>query len=281
MVHKESEERVSMGKTNFYKEIITERFDDLYDTELRGMTMYFQNEDEDEIDDIYNIIYHTLGTSVCNWGISKFVFTFDLTPDIVFKVPFFGEYTINDDMIDGYNDVIQSYYESMDEGYGNYLLDSIDEFYETNFKDYDNADDGHDLDCWRDNYCDAEKVIYECIPDDLKDMFFGTHYLFTYKRDDIEIPVYYSDRATTEFWCGSSDVDVSAKSKKTAKNEFHDKYLMDDEITAIFIEQYGADKTHELFDFMEEYDIYDMHCGNVMFDANGMIRISDYSGFRE
>ena len=55
---------------------------------------------------------------------------------------------------------------------------------------------------------------------------------------------------------------------------------MDSVVTALFIDDYGIEKANKLFQFLDDYEIDDLHTGNVMIsEKTGKIVITDYSGF--
>ena len=57
-------------------------------------------------------------------------------------------------------------------------------------------------------------------------------------------------------------------------------WRMDSIVTALFIDDYGIEKANKLFQFLNDYEIDDLHTGNVMIsEKTGKIVITDYSGF--
>ena len=51
-------------------------------------------------------------------------------------------------------------------------------------------------------------------------------------------------------------------------------------ITALFVDDYGVERAAKLFQFLSDFNITDLHSGNVMIsEKTGKIVITDYSGF--
>lgn len=203
---------------------------------------------EDFLDDTYEFIenYHPEVDWIRN-GVSKIVISYNDLPNYVIKVPFKGRY----------ND-----YEDESEFFINANC----------YKPYRNINN------W--DYCESEANCYHDAKEyyGLGDMFAKTEYLG--KIEDT--PIYISEKITTLM----SDTRVKNSSKHTEKiaRSLRDKYEIDygfcegDGLSA-FINCYGEKRTEELVSFLEEYDVSDLHEGNIGYDLYGNVKIIDYSGW--
>ena len=203
---------------------------------------------EDFLDDIYEFIedYHPEVSWIKN-GVSKIVISYNDIPNYVIKVPFKGRYNDCYDETELFTDA------SYDKPYTN-------------------------INTW--DYCEAEANCYYDAKEyyDLGDMFAKTEYLG--KIEDI--PVYISEKITTLV----SDTRVINSSEHTEKiaESLRDKYEIDWEFRegsglSAFIDCYGEKRTEELVSFLEEYDVSDLHDGNIGYDLYGNVKIIDYSGW--
>ena len=203
---------------------------------------------EDFLDDIYEFIedYHPEVNWIKN-GVSKIVISYSGIPNYVIKVPFKGRYNDYDEETELFIDA------SYDKPYRN-------------------------INTW--DYCEAEANCYHDAKEyyDLGDMFAKTEYLGKIEG----IPIYISEKITTLV----SDTCVRNSSKHTEKiaESLQDKYEIDwgfreGSGLSAFIDCYGEKRTEELVSFLEEYDVSDLHDGNIGYDLYGNVKIIDYSGW--
>lgn len=203
---------------------------------------------EDFLDDIYEFIegYHPEVNWIKN-GVSKIVISYNDIPNYVIKVPFKGRYN------DCYDETELFTYASYEKPYTN-------------------------INAW--DYCESETNCYHDAKEyyDLGDMFAKTEYLG--KIEDI--PIYISEKITTLM----SDTRVRNSSEHTEKiaRSLRDKYEIDwgfceGKGLSAFIDCYGEKRAEELVSFLEEYDIGDLHEGNIGYDLYGNVKIIDYSGW--
>ena len=94
-------------------------------------------------------------------------------------------------------------------------------------------------------------------------------------------PIYMSGKCKN-FWWG--DREPSNASKTLVKDKRDSRTpgwsKMDSMITALFVDDYGAERAEKLFQFLSDFDISDLHSNNVMIsEKTGKIVITDYSGF--
>lgn len=248
---------------------LTNKLNDITDNELIAMSSALTDEDEDYYYDyVYDIIADYLNCDYHGYGVSKFVFGYNNLPDIVIKIPFRGYAVVNQDFVDKIDFTI---YDSIEKA----VLDDYD--LSKHIDDFCGATSGGRYDCPSNNYCAAEEYISNHIPEEIEDMFCKVKHLFDYKRGTIIIPVYIAERAEDDY-C-DDEIDISYESYDSAA-KFHRCYRLEDNACATFIEQYGVEKVEELYDFFAEYNICDIHNGNVMFSKEGKIVIVDFSSFQ-
>ena len=60
----------------------------------------------------------------------------------------------------------------------------------------------------------------------------------------------------------------------------YDSFLATEEL-ALFIDAYGESIAKKLIKFLLDFDITDLHHGNLGFDANDHIKIIDCAGWRD
>lgn len=182
-------------------------------------------------------------------GVSKIVISYSNLPYYVIKIPFKGYY-------DNYSDGTKYFTEAS---------------YEKPYKNINNWD-----------YCETEARCYDHAEKyyHLEDMFAKTEYLG--KVEDT--PIYISEKITTLMF----DARVRNSSRRTEKiaKSLREKYEIDygfcegDGLLA-FINCYGEKRTEDLVAFLEDYDINDLHDGNIGYDIYGNVKIIDYSNWND
>lgn len=183
-------------------------------------------------------------------GMTKMVFAPKKFKDIVIKIPIVG-------FLDEDHDI--SYYDS-----GSYFCESISNTYRKDgsfIYDYD--------------YCNSECFLYEkAVKRGVSDFFASTRYLCEVNNTSF----YISDRCykTPRF----------NKTKKYYKNvipkEMYSTYEFDmsNKTMSSLIVDYGLEAFNNLIDFLDRYEISDIHSANVMF-LKDKIKIVDYSSFND
>lgn len=231
---------------------IGDRLDAVTPKCLEVMTHLMSDANGWQVLNIYTALNDILGAT-CQAGVSKFVLWYKEKPNVVFKIPFIGESTI-----DGTLPTSGSFI-----GTGSWAIDNTD--LDADFSPYD-------LD-----YCKIEAEMYTKVPRKLKKMFAKTEYLMTYERGPKSIPIYVSDRADTCFRDGAQGVETSQKTERTAYKLYNDVDCgMTLDALEVFIEQYGKRKTSAMLNFLSHWNIRDLHNGNIMF-RHGRAVIIDYS----
>lgn len=154
------------------------------------------------------------------------------------------------------------------------------------YTDYENACFGEyigayyedaEIDC--SNYCELEEYLYNfTVENDVSDMFAKTEFFGHTKSGR---PVYISEKCKDFWWDDRKPSDAS----KTLVKDKRDSHTpgwskMDSMITALFVDDYGAERAEKLFQFLSDFNITDLHSDNVMIsEKTGKIVITDYSGF--
>ena len=191
-------------------------------------------------------------------GCTKVVFYFrDLMPDYVVKIPFMGFYCLPGDVYDE------------DEDINNIVMTA----------DIIDADPfGENANAW--DYCERESNLYEmAMKSHLEEFFAGTYFIGVYNG----CPIYISEYVDKYGW-------PRVQQKKFQNEDDYEKIVSNLEngeeafgkkITLYLIEKYGKEKIVNLLHFIDDYDICDLHSGNVFFTQNGNLKIVDYSGYNE
>ena len=177
----------------------------------------------------------------------------------VIKTPLFGSWYYPEE-----------YNEENDEYYTDYENACFDEYtgayYEDAEIDYS-------------NYCELEEYLYNfTVENGVSDMFAKTEF-FGYAKGGR--PVYISEKCKDFWWGDREPSDASktlVKDKRDSRTPGWSK--MDSMITALFVDDYGAERAAKLFQFLSDFNITDLHSHNVMIsEKTGKIVITDYSGF--
>lgn len=130
------------------------------------------------------------------------------------------------------------------------------------------------------DYCKLEADIYAEAVDRGLGMFFAGTRFAGYTKD--HTPFYVSERMNRSF----DEVfdTVSEESIATARKYADTKddlkwRRLSDRWLAIALEKYGQDLVDKFVKFVAEFDINDLHCGNLAVRDNGEPVIIDYSGW--
>lgn len=228
-------------------------------TEVQCLRECIADMDDCIIEAAYKLIADDM-YDVTAWyvGMSKFVFELGSVPNRVFKIPFDGEimgFDWNEDMPGGLLDYVSSLGTSQ----------------------YENANNGGDYSTvWRNDYCSAEEYVYLKAQDrHLEDMFARTRFL-GHSRG---LRIYVSDKAESLYDSFDDGDKASDNSKEIAKR--YGKYDgLGEEANAIIVENYGEGSLANLIEFLDDYQVYDLHDGNLGY-KNGKLVLIDYSSFRE
>lgn len=203
---------------------------------------YYQDDCECEDEDHFYDMQAACCADDVRWGASKIVFFYDDLPDWVIKVPFFGTYNID-----------------------------TDEYY-----DFCRANE-----CGDGNYCQVEADI--ALDADREGV--GACFAHTYYVTCINGIPYYASEKIEDTLLNSDEPQVSEASSSAAENlsESYDLYELSlcDEVLAMFIEQYGETMAENLLKFLYDQELGDFHRNNLGVDAEGRIKIIDYSDYNE
>ena len=222
------------------------------------------NLDEDDtdnaIDPVRDCLYKAGLSKECDIanGVSKVVII-PRNSAYVIKTPLFGSWY---------------YPEEYNEENNEYCIDYENPY----FDEYTGAYyEDAEIDC--SNYCELEEYLYNfAVENGVSDMFAKTEF---FGRAKCGRPVYISEKCK-DFWLG--DRKPSDASKTLVKDKRDSRTpgwsRMDSMITALFVDDYGAERAEKLFQFLSDFDITDLHNDNVMIsEKTGKIVITDYSGF--
>lgn len=178
-------------------------------------------------------------------GVSKITLFYNELPDWVIKVPILG-----------------SYYEDED-----------------NYCDY--TESGSTVE---NDYCLAEAdYCQEAVKQNIGECFAKTYYIC-----DIQgISFYCSEKVAlvyrdVRFYDADNITHTSPESMRRAQNLMskYDSYL-DTPQLALFIDAYGEHVTQTLLEFLFDFNVTDLHYGNLGFDADNHIKIIDCAGWRD
>lgn len=124
------------------------------------------------------------------------------------------------------------------------------------------------------DYCAKEAVFYE------KAVECGceAHFAATYYGGCVDgITFYLQERVTANM----SEIESRIKTYNSNHygENYEDCYDDADYIEAVLGDESSAEEVNALIDFVVEYDINDLHCGNWGITSDGRIVIIDFSGF--
>jgi hypothetical protein len=211
-----------------------------------------------------------------NNGVTKGVLLFSGV-DFVIKIPFFGSGEYEDEHWEGENGTWYGYYtfqEKFTHTPNNFQYFESKEYCEK-FFGAPYTEDG-----W--NYCDSECYISEqSIARELAKCFARTILLGFAK----EYPIYTQERCQIYEDARSSRYEEEYKNRtdkdyeslKEARSRI-DFYGCDDDWVLDFLNYWGEEVLRELGNFLFDYDINDLHCGNIGY-RNGAPVLIDYSSF--
>ena len=129
------------------------------------------------------------------------------------------------------------------------------------------------------NYCELEEYLYGFAVDcGVEEMFAKTEFFGWAKYNR---PVYISEKCIPYDYGEKTPTENSRSLvKENREKRTPGWWRMDSVVTALFIDDYGIEKANKLFQFLNDYEIDDLHTGNVMIsEKTGKIVITDYSGF--
>ena len=222
------------------------------------------NLDEDDtysaIDPVRDCLYEAGLNKECDIanGVSKVVII-PRNSAYVIKTPLFGSLYYPEE-----------YDEENDKYYTDYENAQFDEYTGAYYEDAE-------IDC--SNYCELEEYLYNfAVENGVSDMFAKTEF-FGYAK--CGRPVYISEKCKNFWWGDREPSDASKTLVKDKRDSSTPGWSrMDSMITALFVDDYGVERAGKLFQFLSDFNISDLHSGNVMFsEKTGKIVITDYSGF--
>ena len=238
----------------------------MYAIDIQDMNFGFNLDDWDK-DRVLDPVYDAL---VCA-GIDNKTFDVQCGVTKVVVIPNDSNFVLKTPLNGCYREVeVDPDYEEDDDKY-------IFNDYREDFEPYMGAELPHISTPENWNYCALEVEVYEKAKEEgLADMFAETSYFGTHngrKFYTAEKCTPYSDEVRTP-----SEYSVNyTRSMRAEKREWA---RMCTDITALFVDDYGEERTAALLAFLEENSIDDLHSGNVMISlATNKIVLSDYSGF--
>lgn len=201
----------------------------------------FGSDDENDTSEEIEAIMDECDKNVeCRYGASKFIMLFDGSDKIV-KIPMNGTW-----------------------------------FY--NYDDNDSAD--YDDPVWEPfataDYCALEALIYEAAVEAGLEMFFASTVEAGRTSKGCGIPYYISEKVNTGY---DYDREPSEDSKKKAR-EMTNRGHVSVDFVADALDFYGETLVQQFLEFVREWDINDLHDGNIGYRNDGSPVLLDYSGFR-
>lgn len=131
------------------------------------------------------------------------------------------------------------------------------------------------------DYCAEEANIYEKAVERGLEVFFAGTRFAGYTKD--HTPFYISERIKN---CLDDFIDKVSEESVTSARKYADSKddlkwrRLPDRWLALALEKYGEQKVDEFVKFIAEFDINDLHWGNVAVRENGEPVLIDYSGWR-
>lgn len=124
------------------------------------------------------------------------------------------------------------------------------------------------------NYCaDELDIWYEAVEANIEEVFAEEAYVGMYHNLDL----YAAERCNMDY--GYSELsNPSEDSKEKAKKITEGIYSEVNEYLPTIIEQHGEEFAEKVFKFIEDFDINDLHDGNVGFKC-GLFKFVDYSSY--
>lgn len=211
--------------------------------------------------DIYELFQKVSGIKTVMNGMTKVCIAFYDMPQYVIKVPIRSNHEFD---VDGYD-------------------------YQGAFVELGAISDDENVDvCWPEshdepwNYCAAE-TVYTRLAETagVGDCVLGTYYLM----DVNAIPIYVSLAAEAELDvddCGSkwySDMEYNNSKGKTAEVLKERWCELGEDIGTYFVLSYGVDKFRKLVKFIADYQVTDLHDGNIMQGRDGKVKLIDMCGY--
>lgn len=237
---------------------IEDFLDTLSEEDIDKFVWLYSDEDGYTLDEVYEDMEYEF-KETCQWitqGATKIVIKLKDENSVVYKIPFQGLKLLEGD-------------------YYHYDDDYI------SIQSFDQADaylPNMNISEW--NYCEVEEFFYkEAVAEGVEEFFAKTS---LYKNID-GLLVYTSSFCPKGFYSFSPNTSEMAK-REANSNKLKQSYQrssLSEKSVAIFIDQYGIEKVNKLFLFLEKWHISDLHCGNLRYDKNYMLKITDYSSYNE
>ena len=206
--------------------------------------MWYENEYDDCGDEDFSGVCFACGADRYANGVSKITLFYNDLVDWVIKVPILG-----------------NYYEEEDD-----------------YRDYDQSGAIREND-----YCLAElDYCEEALHQNIGQCFAKTYYVCNINGINFycseKVDIVYHDK----YHYGDTVTYTKPHSYAQAKHLLacYDSYLAVEEL-ALFVDAYGEQTTQQLIKFLYEWDIADLHHGNLGFDTNNNIKIIDCAGWRD
>lgn len=241
-------------------------------------------------DNAEDLIYSLPESFSFTWhsGATKLVLI-PMGADYVIKIPFCGAWA-DMPVEDSYED--ECAYKNTCPNYGSQCecCSQYEENYEEDYQyyDFENANgEGHGG--W--DYCETEVALYTISREKHVNGAFAKEYLLGYGGSLHDHPIYIQQRCTTYYERHSSlaeeekDNDKSNVDKRSTLNDYcssHNLKVMRNNIDWQYdaLQFYGQKKFNRIMRFIDDYNISDLHCGNVGYLGTRPI-IIDYSSFND
>lgn len=232
-----------------------------------GDELSWTEEDDYEYEEIIDTVLAPCNCEI-SYGASKLVLMFPEYPDWVFKIPFRGSYYYH--RLEEESEDSEESSEEVKEyihfcGIGSFLRIAHRKPFDDKEWDY----------CYLESEITKEVERYHA---DIADMFAKTYFLGWYG----DVPVYSAERCDTGWRDVYSKV-VDSKSYKDSYSKCSSLSSLGRELDmkqkTTFVMSHGLTAANELFNFIHETGISDLHSGNLMYDKNNKVRLIDYSGF--
>ena len=206
--------------------------------------MEYYNSSDDYSDEDFSAVRAACNADRYNNGVTKITLFYNDLPNWVIKIPILGNYYEEDDY------------------HCDYICSGSEK---------------------ENDYCLTEaNYTREAAELGLGNCFAKTYYICTIN----EVDFYCSEKVTqvyNEKYPYKSKVSyTNPNSLDQAKNLMSNHYsYLDTEELALFVDAYGESIAERLIQFLYDYDVTDLHHGNLGFDVNDHIKIIDCSGWRD
>lgn len=206
--------------------------------------MEYYSESDDCSDEDFSGVCEACNANNYRSGVTKVTLFYNDLPDWVIKVPILGNY---------------------------YEEDECHCDYECSGSEKEN------------DYCLTEvNYTQEAVESGLGNCFAKTYYVCTINEVDFycseRVAKVYNEKYPYKSKVSYTKPNSLQQAEQLMKN--YDSFLATEEL-ALFIDAYGESIAKKLIKFLLDFDISDLHHGNLGFDANDHIKIIDCAGWRD